>query len=74
MVNVWLRMVNSWNNYLNCLVVTGTMEWIMTFHALGMSSSQLTNSYVVVWNMNFMTFHIVGMSSSFRGVGIPPTS
>jgi hypothetical protein len=26
-------------------VVTGTMEFGMTFHILGMSSSQLTNSY-----------------------------
>jgi len=28
------------------LVVTGTMEWIMTFHILAMSSSQLTNSMI----------------------------
>ena len=28
------------------LVVTGTMEWIMTFDILGTSSSQLTNSII----------------------------
>jgi hypothetical protein len=27
--------------YLNCLVVTGTMELEMTFHILGISSSQV---------------------------------
>jgi hypothetical protein len=39
-------MVND--DYIICLVATGTMEWIMTFHEkLGMeSSSQVTKSII----------------------------
>ena len=35
----------EWSFY-NCLVVTGTMEFWMTFHILGISSSHLTNSII----------------------------
>ena len=48
MVNLWLIMVNNWNNNIVWLVVTGTMEWIMTFHSVGnVMSSQLTNSMIL---------------------------
>ena len=52
MVNLWLIMGISWNIYIyNYIyiywwVVTGTMEWIMTFQKqLGIESTQLTISY-----------------------------
>jgi len=36
-----------WSGFLGWLVVTGTMEWIMTFHSVGNGkSSQLTNSII----------------------------
>ena len=47
MVNHGLMMVND--DYIIWLVVTGTMEWIMTFHETvgDFRQSQLTNSIIV---------------------------
>ena len=47
-----------WKMIYNCLVLTGTMEWIMTFHSVG----------------NVILSHLTFTPWFFRGVGIPPTS